>query len=68
MLNLDVLIDNARALLYGRPDVTFELVVPKCALLFDEHAIAEAEGLIWVLANHDVELAKERLILECEVA
>ena len=40
---------------------TFNLNVPRCALLFDGHSIIEAEGLTWILASEDQQLSHERI-------
>ena len=51
----------------GHPRTTFELNLPRCALLFDGHSIIEAEGLNWKLADNDLDLKQERITFDCEV-
>ena len=49
----------------GHPRTTFELNLPRCALLFDGHSIIEAEGLNWKLADNDLDLKQERITFDC---
>ena len=46
---------------------TFNLSVPRCALLFDGHSIIDAEGLTWILASEDEELSDERITFKLQV-
>ncbi|KAK4026287.1 hypothetical protein OUZ56_015296 [Daphnia magna] len=58
--------DDSRAVVNGHPRTTFELNLPRCALLFDGHSIIEAEGLNWKLADNDLDLKQERLSFDCQ--
>ena len=51
----------------GHPRTTFELNLPRCALLFDGHSIIDAEGLNWKLTDNDLDLKQERISFDCEV-
>lgn len=64
---LNYLTDDSRAVVNGHPRTTFELNLPRCALLFDGHSIIEAEGLNWKLADNDLDLKQERLSFDCQV-
>ena len=48
-------------------DDTFNLNVPRCALLFDGHSIVDAEGLAWILAGQDQQLSRERITFDLQV-
>jgi hypothetical protein len=62
-----VFVDDSRAMVNGHPRTSFELNLPRCALLFDGHSIIEAEGLNWKLADNDLDLKQERISFGCEV-
>ena len=64
---LNVFVDDSRAMVNGHPRTSFELNLPRCALLFDGHSIIEAEGLNWKLADNDLDLKQERISFGCEV-
>jgi hypothetical protein len=64
---LNIFVDDSRAIVNGHPRTSFELNLPRCALLFDGHSIIEAEGLNWKLADNDLDLKQERISFGCEV-
>ena len=52
----------------GHEGTSFELHLPRSALLFDGHSIVEAEQLTWTLADANAELEQERLSFDCQAS
>lgn len=63
----DYVTEDSRAVINAHPGISFELNLPRSSLLFDGHPIIEAEGLSWKLADHDIDLKRERSTFDLQV-